>query len=93
MDRTFDEFLKEQLQDPKFREEYEALAPDYSIIQAIFDAQDNFNLSIKDVADRTGISKADISKIINGNANPSLRTLKKLAKGLNMKIKLDFEFV
>ncbi|MBQ3376794.1 MAG: helix-turn-helix domain-containing protein [Synergistaceae bacterium] len=92
MERTFDEFLKEQLQDPKFREEYEALAPDYSIIQAIFDAQDKFNLSIKDVADRTGISKADISKIINGNANPSLRTLKKLAKGLNMKIKLDFEF-
>ena len=38
----------------------------------------------------TGITQNDISKLENGNANPSLQTLKKLANGLGMAIKLEF---
>jgi transcriptional regulator, XRE family len=34
----------------------------------------------------TGITQGDISKIENGNANPSLKTLKKLAAVFGKKI-------
>ncbi len=38
----------------------------------------------------TGITQADISRFENGTGNPSLRTLKRLAKGLGMNIKIKF---
>ena len=41
-------------------------------------------------ADITGINQADISKLENGNGNPSLRTLERIARGLDMRLKLEF---
>ena len=39
MSRKFDDFLQEQLQDPEIREEYEALQPEHTVIQAMIDAR------------------------------------------------------
>ena len=36
---NFDEFLEEQLQNPKFKAELDALEPEFSIVQAIIDAR------------------------------------------------------
>ena len=44
----------------------------------------------KNLANRTGIAQANISKSENGNANPSLRTLQRLADGMGKKLKLEF---
>ena len=44
----------------------------------------------KQLADRTGIAQADISKLERGNANPSLRTLQRLAAGMGMRVKIEF---
>jgi transcriptional regulator with XRE-family HTH domain len=44
----------------------------------------------KELAERTGINQADISKIENGIANPALSTLKRLAEGMDMVLKLEF---
>ncbi|WP_346016440.1 helix-turn-helix transcriptional regulator [Ignavigranum ruoffiae] len=38
----------------------------------------------------TGISQADISRIENGSRNPSLAMVKRLARGLNMELRLEF---
>ena len=48
-------------------------------------------LTQKQLAERTGIYQADISKIERGLSNPSLLTLERLAKGLGMKMTIDFE--
>ena len=37
------------------------------------------------------INQADISKLERGNANPSLHTLQRLAAGMGMRLKLEFE--
>lgn len=87
----FQEFLKEQLQDPDFRAEYESLEPEFSIIQAMIDARKRAGLTQKELADRTGIAQGDISKLECGNANPSLRTLQRLAAGMGMKVKIEFQ--
>ncbi len=87
----FQEFLKEQLQDPDFRAEYESLEPEFSIIQAMIDARKRAGLTQKELADRTGIAQGDISKLECGNANPSLRTLQRLAAGMGMKMKIEFQ--
>lgn len=87
---SYKDFLNDQLQDEAFKKEYDALDAEFSVIQAILDARRASGLTQKDLADRTGIAQADISKLENGNANPSLKTLQRLADGMGMKLKLEF---
>lgn len=90
MSTKFDDFLHEQLHDEEFRQEYEALQPERAIIQAIIDARIKSGLTKKELSERTGIAQGDISKMENGNSNPSLRTLQRLASGMGMKLKVEF---
>lgn len=71
MAKTFDDFIQEQLQDPEFREEYEALQPERAIIQAIIDARQQSGNTQKELSERTGIAHGNISKMERENANPS----------------------
>ncbi len=87
---TYDDFLKEQLKDPELKAEYDALEPEFAIIQAMIDARKESGLTQKELAARTGIAQADISKLEHGNANPSLRTLQRLAAGMGRKLKIEF---
>jgi transcriptional regulator with XRE-family HTH domain len=88
--KTFEDSLNEMLQYPEFKAEYEALEPEFAIIQAVIDARKNNGLTQKQLSERTGIAQGDISKIESGEANPSLNTLKRLASGMDMKLRLEF---
>ena len=87
----FNDFLNEQLQDPEVRAEYEALEPEFSIMQAMIDARKSSGMTQKQLSEKTGIAQADISKLESGSANPSLRTLQRLAAGMGMRIKIEFQ--
>ena len=86
----FDDYQKEQMKDPEFREIYESLRPEYEIMSALIDARCRENLTQKELADKVGMSQADISKLENGTRNPSLNLLKKIAKGLNSTLRIEF---
>ena len=86
----FREFLDEQLQNPEFKEEWDALEPEFAIVQAIIDARKISGLTQKQLSERAGIAQADISRLENGNANPSLSTLKRLASAMDMTLKIEF---
>lgn len=86
----FDDFLTEQLKDDEFRKEYEALEPEFAIIQAIIDARKTSGLTQKELSNRSGIAQGDISKLENGNANPSIRTLQRLATAMGKKLRIEF---
>ena len=87
---TFDDMLLEQLEDEEFRKEYEAIQPELDVIRAIVDARASLNMTQKDLAMRTGIDQADISKLEKGTRNPSVKLLKRLADGMNMDLKIEF---
>ena len=87
---NFNEFLAEQMKDPEFKAEWDALDPEFTVIEAILKARKESGLTQKQLSERTGIAQTDISKLERGNANPSLRTLQRLAAGMGMKIKLEF---
>lgn len=89
--KKFNDYLNQQLQDPDFRAEYAALENEFTIIQAMIDARKSSGLTQKQLAQRTGIAQSDISKLENGNANPSLKTLQRLAEGMGMKLKISFQ--
>ena len=88
--KTFNDMLEKQLEDDEFRKEYEAIQPEMDVIRAIVDARVSQNLTQKELAERTGINQADISKIENGTRNPSLNLLKRLADGMGMALKIEF---
>ena len=86
----FRDYLNEQLKNPEFKKEWDDLEPEYNTIQAMIDARKKCNMTQKELAEKTGIDQSDISKIERGNANPSLSTLKRLAEGMDMILKLEF---
>ena len=90
MSTHFKDYLNKQLQNPAFKSEYDALEPEYEIIQAMIDARKACGLTQKELSERTGIAQSDISKLESGNANPSLRTLQRLAAGMGLKLHLTF---
>ena len=45
----------------------------------------------KDLSELTGIHQSELSKIENGCANPSLKTLERLASAFGKKLKISFE--
>ena len=88
--KTLNAYLQEQLQDPEFAKEYEAIQPEMDIIKAIVDTRTSQNLTQKELAARTGINQADISKLENGTRNPTVNLLKRLADGMGMTLKIEF---
>ena len=90
MDNSFDSFLQECLKNPEVRAEYDALAPEVAIVNAMIQARKRTGMTQKDLAKATGIYQGDISKLERGCGNPSLKTLQRLAAGMGMKLKLEF---
>ncbi len=87
---NFNEFKQKMLENPEVKEEYDALEPEFDIIQAMVKARKELHLTQKELSERTGITQADISRIENGTRNPSLAMLKRLAKGMDMVLKIEF---
>ena len=90
MGKNFRETLEKQLQDPVFKKEFDALEPEYQIVEAILKARAEKSLTQKELSAACGITQSDISKLENGTANPSLRTLKRIAAAFNMQLQIRF---
>ena len=88
--RTLKQYKEVQMKEPEFVKEYEAIQPELDVIRAIVDARTSQNMTQKELAERTGINQADISKLENGTRNPSVNLLKRLAEGLGMALKIEF---
>lgn len=90
MDKNYSEYKKKALEDPQVKAEYDALQPEYDIIRELIQARNSLHITQTELATRTGITQADISRIENGTRNPSLNMINKLARGLGMELRLEF---
>ena len=86
----FGDYLNKQLQNEELKKEYERLEPEFNIMQAVIDARKKNHFTQKELSEKTGIAQSDISKLENGNSNPTISMLQRLADGMNMQIKLEF---
>ena len=69
-------------------EEYDI---DAEVRDLVISARNAANLTQKQLAQRSGVSQANISKIENGNYHPSLSTLKRIAGALGKRLIVSFE--
>ena len=70
-------------------EEYDINA---EVRDLVISARSAANLTQKQLAPRSGVSQANISKIENGNYQPSLSTLKRIAGALGKRLVVSFEY-
>jgi transcriptional regulator with XRE-family HTH domain len=82
--------LEKKLQNPKYKEKWDAHEPVFQVIKTLIEARKKKSMTQKQLAERTGITQPDISRLENGRGNPSLRTLNNLARGLGMVLKVEF---
>ena len=61
------------------------------LAENLIKARNIAGMTQKQLSEVTGIYQADISKIERGMANPSLSTLKRLADGMGVKLRIEFE--
>ena len=87
---NYKDYKEKALHNPEVKAEYDALQPEYDLIQAMIDARTSQNITQKELSEITGITQADISRIENGTRNPSLAMLKRIAAGLGMQLRLEF---
>ncbi len=86
---SYEEYKKKALISPKVKSEYDKLQPEYDIIQLMVNKRVQLHLTQKELAAKTGITQADISRIEKGKRNPSLQTVNRLARELGMQLKLE----
>jgi DNA-binding XRE family transcriptional regulator len=86
----FERHLQENLKDPEFKGLWEGMQGERTMIRALIQARNETGLTQKELSNRTGIGQAILSRIENGNANPSLRTLERIAKGLGKELVISF---
>ena len=90
MTKSYKETLKAQLNNSEFKNEYEALEPEFQIMREMLDSRTENKISQQELSRLTGITQSDISKIENGIANPSLNTLKRLAAAFGKRVQISF---
>ncbi len=87
---SWNDFKQEMLKDKEVKAEYEALQPEYEVVKVILDARKLCNLTQQQLADKSGVDRSDISKLENGNGNPTIKLLQRIASAMDMNLKIEF---
>lgn len=87
---NFREHLEESLKEPAFRREWDEQEAEREVMESIVKARIAAGLSQKELAERCGMKAANLCRLENGNGNPSVATLSKIAHGLGKKLQISF---
>ncbi len=74
--------------DPMLKIELERLEPKYQVIRQVIELRKMLDLSQQELAKRINDKQSNIARLENGNANPSIEKLTKLAEGLNAELEI-----
>lgn len=87
---NLNDYIMEQMKCEEFKEAFEEIGPEYEIIRAVVDGRSDLNLTQKELSDKTGIQQSHISRLENGNYNPSIKFLKRIAEALGKELHIEF---
>src|SRR3989344_1276003 len=87
---TAEEFSKKLLANPKVKQAYDDLQPEFAIARTIIEARIKDKVSQEQLAKKMGTGQAVISRLEGANSSPSLSLIKRLASALNLKVELRF---
>lgn len=83
---------KKWLKNPKYKVEYEKLAPEFELARVIIEARTKAGLTQAQLAERMKTTQSVIARLEGGRVHPSTETLERLAKATGSRLKIGFEF-
>ena len=86
----FREHLERSLQSDEFKEEWETQSAEREVMRRIVEARIAEGMTQAELAEACGMKQANLSRLENGNGNPSVATLQKIAHGLGRKLEISF---
>ena len=91
---THEELKAKALSNQKVKEEYDNLAPEFSLLRGMLLAREDSGLSQAEIALRMGTKAPAItrleSSLTSGKHSPSLATIKKYAEAVNCHLEIKF---
>lgn len=76
------------MKDPEFRREYDALGPEFALIEALIEARTKKGMTQEEIAKKIGTKQSAISRFESGRMKTKIDFLYKLAEALGMKIQI-----
>ena len=78
----FETLRPKWMKDPKFRAEYERIAPDMELAFTLSEARRNAGLTQAELALRMGTSQAAVARIESGRGAPKWSTIERYARAV-----------
>lgn len=91
MTTTFNQFKNKALKNPTVKAEYDALEPEYEVVKTIINQRIKRGWSQTQLAEAVGSHQPVISRLERGEGNPSLQTLHKIAKALDLSLQISMK--
>jgi len=88
--RDLAKYRDRQLQDPEFRSYARQMQPFSDLAKAVVGARIERNLTQQELSKLTGVAQSDISRLESCEGNPSLKTLIRIADGMDMRLLVSF---
>ena len=85
------DFKAQLLKDPKVRQEYEALEPEFRLIRDVLLRRSELNLSQVQLAKLVGTRQPAISRLERGDGNITISTLRRVADALNADLEISLK--
>ena len=91
MATSFRQFKTKALRDKAVKTEYDALGAEYELIQTVIKKRLERGWSQTQLAEAIGSRQPVISRLERGDGNPSLRTLERIAKALDLSLQISMK--
>ncbi len=86
----FEQHLSKKLKNPSFAQKWQDSEPEYTLVKVLIEARNARGMTQQQLARLSEIDQAVLSRIESGKANPSIKTLQRVAKGLDKKLIIEF---
>lgn len=87
---SVDELHEEWMQDPSYRAEYEAQEEEFALARAMIEARIKAGITQEELARRMHTTQSTVAHLESGKANPSTKTLKRIAKATGTHLRIRF---
>jgi transcriptional regulator with XRE-family HTH domain len=85
------EHKKRLFKDPEFRDEYQALEPEYKLAEALIRLRLEKGFTQEQLARLLNTKQESIARLESGNSLPSLSTVKKVAEALDAELEISLK--
>lgn len=87
----FEKHLNKKLESPSFAKKWKESEAEHVLVKALVEARNKAGMTQQQLSCMSEIDQAVLSRIESGKANPSIKTLQKVANGLGKKLVIDFK--